>query len=237
MERCSESAATINWSRGCLENGPVGRRLGRGRKPIQRQDSLGRRYDLEIQRAGEGADPRRARYHGAAMDVEALGRGQGFSALPERYVIFVTEGDYFGKGAGAYRFERVDEAAGVALDDGTHVVYANGSYRGRDALGRLMHDFSCSDPDDMHDGPMADRARYLKQTAEGVDSMNKVIEDMKEEYMQKGMREGMRKGMLEALGGLVRDGVLTLPAAAERAGMTPEQFSERAAADGLALGK
>lgn len=41
------------------------------------EDSQGRLYDLEVQRADRGAEPRRARYHGSAMDVEALGVGCG----------------------------------------------------------------------------------------------------------------------------------------------------------------
>ena len=151
------------------------------------EDSAGRRYDLEVQRSDAGAEPRRARYHGSAMDVEALGAGRPFSELPERYVVFVTEGDYFGRGAGAYRFEAADARLGVALGDGAHVVYANGAYRGDDELGRLMSDMSRSDPGDMHEGPLRDRAAYLKGDPEGVAGMCKMLEDMRAEAMEKGL--------------------------------------------------
>lgn len=56
-------------------------------------DSENREYDLEIQRADVGARPERARYHSAAMDIEALNAGQEFEELPETYTIFVTESD------------------------------------------------------------------------------------------------------------------------------------------------
>lgn len=199
------------------------------------EDAAGRRYDLEVQRAGTGADPRRARYHGSAMDVEALGAGRDFSDLPERYVVFVTEDDVFGRGVGAYRFEAVDASLGVALGDGAHVVYANGRYRGDDPLGHRMHDFMCADPADMTCEPLAERVKYLKTDRKGVSQMCKILEDMRAEAMEKGIEKGMEKGRLQALCELVRDGALPIASAAERSGMTPEQFAALAASNGLAL--
>lgn len=35
-------------------------------------DSAGKKYDIEVQRADNGADPHRARYHSSVMDVENL---------------------------------------------------------------------------------------------------------------------------------------------------------------------
>ena len=63
-------------------------------------DSENRQYDIEVQRADSGARPERARYHSAAMDIEALDAGHEFEELPETYTIFVTEHDFFGKGVG-----------------------------------------------------------------------------------------------------------------------------------------
>ena len=39
-------------------------------------DSMGKKYDLEIQRADKGADPHRARYHSSVLDIENLDAGQ-----------------------------------------------------------------------------------------------------------------------------------------------------------------
>ena len=35
-------------------------------------DSTGKKYDIEVQRSDNGADPHRARYHSSMMDVENL---------------------------------------------------------------------------------------------------------------------------------------------------------------------
>lgn len=44
-----------------------------------------------------------------------------------------------------------------------------------------MHDFSCTNPDDMNYDALAKRARYFKQDEKGVRSMSKIMEDMKNE--------------------------------------------------------
>ena len=44
-----------------------------------------------------------------------------------------------------------------------------------------MHDFSCTNPDDMNYDALAKRARYFKQDEKGVRSMSKIMEDMKKQ--------------------------------------------------------
>ena len=145
-------------------------------------DSKGRIYDLEIQRNDRGAGVRRARYHSSVMDIENLGAGQDFDELPETYTIFVTEKDTFGRGNPVYRVERVHlDMDCTPFEDGEHILYVNGEYRGDSAIGRLMHDFSCWDPDDMNCGLLRDTARYYKENPKGVDIMCKAFEETRKE--------------------------------------------------------
>ena len=57
------------------------------------EDSTGKKYDMEVQRSDNGADPHRARYHSSVMDVENLDEKQDYRDLPDTYVIFITEKD------------------------------------------------------------------------------------------------------------------------------------------------
>ncbi len=59
------------------------------------------------------------------------------------------------------------------------LTQANGKYRGDDEIGRLMHDFSCTEPDDMNFKELAERARYFKKDEKGVAAMCKMMEDMR----------------------------------------------------------
>lgn len=144
-------------------------------------DATGKKYDLEIQRADKGADPHRARYHSSVMDVENLDAGQEFQELPDTYTIFITEKDFFGKGKPIYLFRWTEVDSKEYLNDGAYILYVNGEYRGEDPLGKLMHDFNCTDAADMNFDIMAERTRYLKENPEGVSEMCKAMEDMRNE--------------------------------------------------------
>ena len=146
-------------------------------------DTTGKKYDLEIQRADKGADPHRARYHSSVMDLENLDAGQEFSELPDTYTIFIVEKDIYGMGEPVYPIERMNLLTGKSFEDGEYILYVNGEYRGASNIGKLMHDFNCTDAGDMNYELMADRTRYLKENPKGVSEMCKVMEDMKKESL------------------------------------------------------
>ena len=158
-------------------------------------DSAGKKYDLEIQRASRGAGAHRARYHSGMMDVENLNAGQDFEDLPDTYTIFITEHDVMKKGLPFYPIERINTATGDPFDDGSHILYINGEYRDDSALGKLMHDFSCSDPNQMNYPMMKDITHYYKETQEGVAYMCKAFEDVRNEGFNRGMQQGVQQGM------------------------------------------
>ena len=146
-------------------------------------DSEGKLYDLEIQRADSGATPRRARYNSALLDFHELKAGAKFEDLPETYVIFITENDVLGGGELIYRIERVIMEKNKKFDDGAHIVYINSRYDGDNfsALKDLMHDFWCTDPDEMRHTLLAERMRFLKNPLEGAGNMG-IHEIIREVY-------------------------------------------------------
>lgn len=80
--------------------------------------------------------------------------------------IFITAKDFYGKGKPVYVVERINLTTGRNFEDGEHILYVNGEYRGESDLGKLMHDFNCTDADDMNFGLLAERTRYLKNFAD-----------------------------------------------------------------------
>lgn len=144
-------------------------------------DSTGKKYDIEVQREDKGADPHRARFHSSVMDIENLDAGQEFCELPDTFTIFITEKDFYGDGKPVYIVERVNITTGKPFADGEHILYVNGEYRDDSDIGKLMHDFNCTDAADMNFKLLADRTRYLKENPKGVNEMCKVIEDMRRE--------------------------------------------------------
>ena len=57
----------------------------------------------------------------------------------------------------------------------------NAQIKGDTALGQLMHDFACTSAEEMHYQILADRVRYFKEDTEGVATMCKAMEDMRNE--------------------------------------------------------
>ena len=46
---------------------------------------------------------------------------------------------------------------------------------------KLIHDFNCTDPDEMYFSVLADRVRYFKETPEGQVEMFKMFDDARKE--------------------------------------------------------
>ena len=167
---------------------------------IDADDDTGKKYNVEVQRSDKGADRRRARYHSSILDAHLLQPGDDFSDLPETFVIFITENDVIGDGLPLYRIERKIEETNVLFDDGEHIVYVNGTDKDvSTALGKLMHDFFCTDPDDMHYKELADKVRYFKEDEKGVATMCKVMEDMRNEAAKTAVEKDRTKNALEML--------------------------------------
>ena len=119
--------------------------------------------------------------------------------LPETWVIFITERDVIGKGLPRYPVERCFLGTGEIFGDGSHILYVNGAYRDETPIGKLMHDFSCTDPANMYYNELAERVRFFKEDKEGISIMCKAMEDMRNESLQQGKKEEKRLTVLRML--------------------------------------
>ena len=63
------------------------------------------------------------------MDVENSFKGMDFDELPDTYVIFITEHDYYGRNKSIYRVCRTVEDDNSLFGDGSNILYVNGHYR------------------------------------------------------------------------------------------------------------
>ena len=185
------------------------------RLDILATDSTGAKLNVEVQRSDKGAGRKRARYNSSMMDANLLKKGEDFDKLPETWVIFITENDVMGKGLPLYPVERCFLGTGERFEDGSHILYVNGAYRGDTPIGKLMHDFSCTDAADMYYGTLADRVRFFKESKEGIEIMCRAMEDMRNQTLKEGMINVAKK-MLE-------DGTITLEKIAEFVGLSVDE--------------
>ena len=151
-------------------------------------------YDVEIQRSDEGAIPRRARFNSSMIDSREVSKGTLFPDLPEIYVIFITEHDVWKRGKPLYTVRRTFEDTEEVFNDGTHILYVNGECQSESPLGRLMHDFFCSDPNDMYSDVLAERVRFFKEDEKGVAAMCNVMKEIYDDGFASGEAQGEARG-------------------------------------------
>ena len=130
------------------------------------------------------------------MDSHTLIKGDNFDELPRLYIIFILENDIYKQGKPIYRVKKtidIQDEHGIDLpyNDDCYIMYVNGQYQGDNPIGRLMHDFSASNADDMYYEKLANKMRFLKQDEEGVEMVSKIVE----EYGNKRAAEAFQQGI------------------------------------------
>ncbi len=183
-------------------------------------DSKGRRMNVEIQRSDKGAGYKRARFNSSMLDAGLLQKSERFEDLPDTWVIFITEHDIPGRGKAVYQVERRFADTLEPFHDGSHILYVNGAYRDETPIGKLMHDFSCTNPADMNYGVLAERVRFFKESKEGVAIMCKVIEEMRLQERLEGHAEGRAEGLQEVAANMLRAGKYALEEIAALSGLS-----------------
>lgn len=163
------------------------------------EDDEGVVYDIEVQRAKDGADPKRARFNIAMIDSRALERGTIYRNLPRSVVIFITENDVLGDKLPIQHFHFVSQETGKLLQTGQEIIYVDSSCQEDTPLGSLMHDFHCRDAKDIRNECLARRMEKVKNSETEVSRMCEAME----EYREEGREEGRKEGLVTAVRALI----------------------------------
>ncbi len=159
------------------------------------------------------------------MDVRAIEEGEDHDKLDDTFVIMLTEKDYWKTGEDFVEFCTYSEQLGRRVEDGRHIVYVNGEAKGDSAIARLMHDFRCADPENMHYTEIRKGMEKLKNSKEATDSMGYNIDD----FIEEGIEEGIVKGKAEMIVKLHEENV-PLDTISRCAGMSIEEVEKILAA-------
>lgn len=170
-------------------------------------DEQSRVYNIEVQRSDRGASEKRARYNSSLLDANLTSSGADYAALNETYVIFITENDVLKQGLPIYHVDRMIRETLTVFHDQSHIVYVNSQIRDETALGKLMHDFFCTDSREMFYPVLANRVRYFKEDEKGVAAMCRAMEEMREESLREGVLKGARAKALESARSMLADGM------------------------------
>lgn len=182
-------------------------------------DENGEKMDIEVQGNSEGAHIRRARYHSSVLDSRMLKEGQEFKKIKDSYVIFIYKRDKFQEGLPLYHIDRYVRETGKLFEDGSHIIYVNGNYKGDDEIGHLMQDFHQTDPDNMHYKELSQGVRHFKEVEEGRDTMCEAVQEYAKEYAS----ECLKTEKAELVENFMKNMNLTLEQALDAAGIHGEE--------------
>lgn len=179
------------------------------RLDVYLKDEAGTVFNVEMQSVPNGNLAKRARFYQSAIDRSELPKAVDYDKLPESYVIFVCDFDYFeiGKAVG----ERVSFLKGTetAYDDGSHVFFLN-SYYTEDNASRSILEFldmiRTNDLEKVYETPLGQRAKARVQEVRSDRTLEvaymtyaqKMLDERKLAFNE-GLIEGEAKGRTETL--------------------------------------
>ena len=143
---------------------------------ILAEDENGRRFNVEIQRADEGAPAKRARFYSSSLDTVFLQAGHDYEELPESYVIFITENDVLNFNLPIYNIDRTIRQNNADFNDGSHIIYVNSQIQDDTPLGKLMQDMYCTEPAKLNYKEFAPKMEFLKYSKEGEGKMTDILD-------------------------------------------------------------
>ena len=172
--------------------------------------------------------PKRTRYYQAMIDLDVLNKGESYAKLRQTYIIFVCTFDPFTAG----------EDKDILMGDETTKIFLN-SKGSREGISKELAAFL-----DYVEGK-APSSKFTKDLAMVVDE-TKENKDRRVEYMsymmdmlrseergiekgrKEGRKEGREEGIISTFKELVKDGTLTIEAAAKKMGVSVDDFRKMA---------
>ena len=201
-------------------------------------------YNIEIQKTDTHNLRKRSRYNSSMIDARTtIGKNDDFNKLPESYVIFICRDDIIKGNEAVYHFKRRTDKS-VELEDGTNIIFVNGSYEGDDDIGKLMSDFVETDVGKMNNSILAGRVAEAREEEEArrgkkgdkdkmiVTHFDKLMmkerEAGLEEGREAGLEEGKAEGSIDTARRMLAKGKLSLEEIAEYSDLPVEKIKELA---------
>jgi len=182
-----------------VQETPAGEYYARGvRLDVFLKDDKGTVYNIEMQMSNDKDIEYRIRYYQGKIDRETLRKGAAYDELPDSYIVFVCNFDYFKRGLAVYKRKSVIEGCeDVSYDDGSHVYVLNSRYSKKNAATPIIEFL---DYVRRNDSSMEYQSELVKSVVSAVGDVrrDKEKEDIYMTYVQK-MEDMKRKGIKEGI--------------------------------------
>lgn len=203
-------------------------------------------FDIEMQTTTKKDLPRRARYYQGMIDMDLIQKRAKYKDLKKSYVIFICLSDPFDRNLSVYHFEnRCEEDKDLLLGDEALKVFlnANGireniSDELKAFLDYLKDKRSCSHLTERLQKEV-EQARLQEEWRNEFVFLEERYQEKFEEGLEAGLIEGREAGLIEGreaeIFSSVQEGDYSAERAAEKLGITVEEFRERMEAAGYKI--
>ena len=195
------------------------------RLDVLAKDKTGAYLNIEVQRNDRDAVPKRARFNSSLLDANVVEKGTEFKDLPETFVIFITENDVLGKGLPLYTVDRIVRETNEIFDDKSHIIYVNSQITNDSALGRLMSDFRCKNPEEMHYDMLSDIAKFAKER-EDEKGMCQIIDDIVQRECKEVEKKAEKKSSVNTALRMIDEGIFTVELISKMTTLPIEEVEE-----------
>ena len=197
------------------------------RLDIYLEDEQATRYNIEMQCLNQKGLERRIRYYQGGIDRDFLAKGGEYKNLPDSYIIFICDFDYFGAGVAMYERESRVKGCDIPYEDGSHAIILNSKYSNPGDASKDILEFL--DYIRTNDGniPVFGQLTLLARKVSDAVRSDKRLEAayMKfEELLNEREQKGVTEGRLTLSIQLYNDRLLSLKDAAERNALSEEEF-------------
>ena len=138
------------------------------------EDANNKLYEIEIQKADSGiAHEKRMLYYASTIINDFFRKGdQTYASVPELHIFYISQTDIWSLGKTCYSVMKFLGDINTPYDDGLHMYYINAEINDNSAIAQLMQYFKTAKADDFSQGNLSKRINYLKETKEGLTTMD-----------------------------------------------------------------
>ena len=160
------------------------------------KDAKGQYFNIEVQKENEDDHQRRVRYNGSNVDTYIAEKGITFEELPDVYIVYISQFDYFKQGKTIYHIDRVIRETQQVVDNGYYEIYVNTKVDDGTDIAGLMKLFTSSTVEEDERYPATCRTVKELKVGKGREHMCTLVEEYAEERAREA-REEARKAKEE----------------------------------------
>lgn len=155
--------------------------------------SDGTKVNVEVQRSNNDNHLKRVRYNASCITVRESSTGTNFEAIPEVYIVYISEFDIFKENETIYHVEKVLKETGKVIDDGLHEIFVNTEVDDGTDIADLMSCFIKKEVNNPKFPLLSSEVKRLKETEGGVHAVCEVMQKYENIAIQKDHIEKIKK--------------------------------------------